>query len=165
MNSKKIGIVIFVFGIIIALIVINFISQLNNNAKDIGCFKGDNCAQIGYKLDMAHFAFGIIGFILAMGVYLFFFSKSEEAILKRLEETKKEQTDEEKFNLILRGLDQFEKKVLLAIKEQDGITQNTLRIRTNLSKAKLSYVLKSLEEKELIKRVQKGKTLAVYLRV
>ena len=52
-----------------------------------------------------------------------------------------------------------------AIREQDGITQNTLRLRVNMSKAKLSYVLQELEKRGLIKRIEKGKTLAIYLRV
>ena len=52
-----------------------------------------------------------------------------------------------------------------AIKEQDGITQNTLRLRVDMSKAKLSYVLQELEKRNLIKRIQKGKTLAIYLKV
>ena len=64
----------------------------------------------------------------------------------------------------MKGLDSFEKKAMKAVKEQDGITQNTLRIRTDMSKAKLSYVLQDLEERGLIKRVKKGKTLAVFLK-
>jgi uncharacterized membrane protein len=34
-----------------------------------------------------------------------------------------------------------------------------------MSKAKLSYVLQDLEKRNIIKRVEKGKTLALYLRV
>ena len=51
------------------------------------------------------------------------------------------------------------------VREQEGITQNTLRLRLNMSKAKLSYVLQELEKRNLIKRIKKGKTLAIYLRI
>jgi len=51
------------------------------------------------------------------------------------------------------------------VKEQDGITQNTLRLRANFSKAKLSYVLTELEKRGLVRRVPHGKTLEVHLRV
>ncbi|MAH03202.1 transcriptional regulator, partial [Candidatus Pacearchaeota archaeon] len=47
----------------------------------------------------------------------------------------------------------------------DGITQNILRLRTDMSKAKLSYVLQELEKRNLIKRVKKGKTLEVFLKI
>ena len=50
-----------------------------------------------------------------------------------------------------------------AVKEQDGITQTTLRFRTDLSKAKISQILTDFEKKNLIKREEKGKTYAVYL--
>ena len=66
--------------------------------------------------------------------------------------------------MILKGLDNYEKKVMNAVKEQEGITQNTLRIRTDMSKAKLSYVLQDLEKRGLIKRIKKGKTLAVFFK-
>ena len=63
------------------------------------------------------------------------------------------------------ALDSYEKKVMKAVKEHDGITQNILRLRTDMSKAKLSYVLQELEKRSLIKRIKKGKTLQVFLRI
>jgi len=61
-------------------------------------------------------------------------------------------------------LDEFEKEVITAVREQEGITQNTLRLRVDMSKAKLSQVLGNLEKKGLIKREKERKTFAVYLR-
>ena len=69
---------------------------------------------------------------------------------------------EEKFTLLLRGLDEFEQQVLQEVRRQEGITQNTLRLRVNMSKAKLSQVLTNLEKKKLVKREAQKKTLAVY---
>ena len=51
------------------------------------------------------------------------------------------------------------------VKEQDGITQNTLKLRANMSKAKLSYILQELERRGLVKRIRKGKTLEVHLKI
>lgn len=164
MNNKNIGIVFLVISVIIIIILINLMSNLNTEAKDLGCFNNEECLKIESTLNITHIAFGVIGFILALGFYLIFFSKTEEGILKQLKENKESSLKEEKFNLILKGLDTYEKKVMKAVKEQEGITQNTLRIRTDMSKAKLSYVLQDLEKRELIKRVKKGKTLAVYLK-
>ena len=72
-------------------------------------------------------------------------------------------SDLDKFSMLLRPLDDSQKKVLMAIKEQEGITQSTLRFRTDLSKAKVSMILTDFEKKNLIERKAKGKTYAVFL--
>ena len=165
MNNKNLSIVFLVISIVLIIILISLITNLNTEAQELGCFNDEECLKIESTLNITHIAFGVIGFILALGVYLMFFSKGEEEILKQLKENKEISTKEEKFNLVLKGLDLYEKKVMKAVKEQDGITQNTLRIRIDMSKAKLSYVLQDLEKRDLIKRIKKGKTLAIYLKV
>ena len=65
----------------------------------------------------------------------------------------------------MKFLNPFEAKVLRKIKEEEGITQSTLRLKLDMSKAKLSYVLQDLEKRELIKRVEKGKTLQIFSKV
>ena len=72
-------------------------------------------------------------------------------------------TSEDRFNLLLRPLDENEKKVLVSIKGQEGITQSTLKYRANLSKAKVSQILTDFEKKNLIARKAKGKTYEVFL--
>jgi len=69
----------------------------------------------------------------------------------------------DKFSLLLRPLDDNEQKVLIAVKEQEGITQSTLKYRANLSKAKVSQILTDFERKGLIARKAKGKTYQVFL--
>ena len=101
----------------------------------------------------------------ALGIYLVFFEKSQKAIISTLEQQKQIQVGEEKFDILLKGLNQDEQKVLKAVKEQDGITQQTLRLRTDLHKSKLSIVLDGLEKKGLIAKVQKGKTNQIYLKI
>ena len=71
--------------------------------------------------------------------------------------------EQDKFELILKAMDDNEKKVLKAIKEQEGITQSTLKFRTDLSKAKISQILTDFEKKNLVRRELKGKTYAVHL--
>ncbi|MDO8740730.1 MAG: hypothetical protein Q7J54_04145 [Candidatus Woesearchaeota archaeon] len=102
--------------------------------------------------------------VASLGFYLIFFEKSQQEVIRALKETKDEKFKGEKFDILLSGLGDDEKKIIKAVKEQDGITQATLRIRTDMSKAKLSVVLSGLEKKGLIKKVAKGKTNQVFLK-
>lgn len=165
MENKKLGILMIVISLIFGIFLIYFSVKLNERSADLSCNLNEECKSIKNILTVTNIGFGFFGFMLALGFYLLFFNKTEKAILTRLEEEKNKKIDEEKFELILKALDSYEEKVLRAIKEQDGITQNTLRLRTDMSKAKLSYVLQELEKRNLIKRVPKGKTLQVFLKV
>jgi predicted HTH transcriptional regulator len=131
----------------------------------LGCNSAEGCFEIRKGLDTSHLAFGFFGFMLALGFYLLFFNSSEKKIFERLEDEKIKIIEEEKFKIILKALDDYEKKVMEIVREQDGITQNTLKLRANMSKAKLSYILQELERRDLIKRIKKGKTLEVHLKV
>jgi len=165
MENKKLGIILIIISIVILILFITYTSQINQQANEIGCFPKENCKTIERTLSLTHVSMGVFSFLFALGFYLLFFNKTEERILKRLEEEKNKKIEEEKFSIILKALDEYEKNVLRKIKEQDGITQNTLRLRTNMSKAKLSYVLQELEKRNLIKRIPKGKTLEIYLKI
>src|SRR3989344_5386916 len=164
MNNKKIGIVLLVLTFTIGFILITLMNNLRGEATALGCFDNKDCIRIESTLNVTHVAFGVMGALFALALYMMFFSSGEEAIFRKLEEDKQNDIRKEKFDIIMSVLDPYEKKVIAAIKDQDGITQNTLRLKTDISKAKLSYVLQELEKRNLIKRVEKGKTLAVYLK-
>ena len=129
--------------------------NLSTQLDRLGCNTNNGCMAVQNKFSMTNMAFGFFGFMFALGIYILIFNKSEERILRRLEDEKNQKTGDEKFDYILMALDPYEKKVLKSVKEQDGITQNTLRLRTEMSKAKLSYVLQELEKRSLIKRIRK----------
>ena len=139
--------------------------DLSMQLNELGCNVNERCVEVENKVSITNMAFGFFGFMFALGIYILLFNKSEERILRRLEEEKDRKIGDEKFNIILMALDPYEKKVMKAVKEHDGITQSTLRLRLDLSKAKLSYVLQELEKRNLIKRIKKGKTLQIFLRI
>ena len=91
------------------------------------------------------------------------FNNYANNILTKENEEKNISIENDKFAMLLRPLDDSQKKVLIAIKDQEGITQSTLRFRTDLSKAKVSMILTDFERKNLIERKAKGKTYSVYL--
>ncbi len=163
MENKKLGFVILSISALASILALGFMGVLGRQTTALQCYPTNECQRVESLMGLSHVAVGLISFIGALGVYLLFFSTSEEAILKRLEEEKNMKVEQNKFELILRAMDENEKKVLKAIKEQDGITQSTLKFRTDLSKAKVSQILTDFEKKHLVKRELKGKTYAVYL--
>ena len=163
MENKKLGFVILSISILASILAFGFMGVLGTQTSALRCYPTQECQRVESLVGLSHIAVGLISFIGALGIYLLFFSTSEEAILRRLEEEKNVKVEQDKFELILKALDDNEKKVLKAIKEQEGITQSTLKYRTDLSKAKVSQILTGFEKKQLIKRELKGKTYAVYL--
>ena len=163
MENKKLGFVILSFSIVASVLAFGFMGILGRQTTALQCYPTSECQRVESLMGLSHVAVGLISFIGALGIYLLFFSTSEEAILKRLEEEKNMKIEQDKFELILKAMDDNERKVLKAIKEQEGITQSTLKFRTDLSKAKVSQILTGFEKKNLVKREIKGKTYAVYL--
>lgn len=163
MENKKLGFVILSISVIATIVAFGFMNTLGAQTSALKCYPTNECQRVESLLGLSHVAVGLISFIAALGVYLLFFSTSEEAILKRLEQEKNMKVEQDKFDIMLKAMDENEKKVLKAIKEQEGITQSTLRYRTDLSKSKISQILTGFEKKNLVKREEKGKTYSVYL--
>ena len=163
MQNKKLGFVILSISIVATIVSFGFMNVLGRQTTALQCYPTNECQRVESLMSLSHVAVGLISFIGALGIYLLFFSTSEEAILKRLEEEKNMKIEESKFDLVLKSMDDNERKVINAIREQEGITQSTLKFRTDLSKAKVSLILTDFEKKHLVKREEKGKTYSVYL--
>ena len=163
MENKKLGFVILSFSIVASVLAFGFMGILGRQTTSLQCYPTTECQRVESLLGLSHIAVGLISFISALGIHLLFFSTSEEAILKRLEQEKNMKIEESRFDLVLKAMDENEIKVFKAIKEQEGITQSTLKFRADLSKAKISQILTDFEKKHLVKRELKGKTYAVYL--
>jgi uncharacterized membrane protein len=169
MDNKKLGIILIGICILLGFIIFSF-SSLLSKQTEAACScpemtEGGTCPMEENAPWQAYFAIILISAIAALGIYLIFFEKSQKEIVSTLEKQKQIQKEEEKFNILLKGLNQDEQKVLKAVKEQDGITQQTLRLRTDLHKSKLSIILDGLEKKGLISRKEKGKTKQVFLKI
>lgn len=164
MDNKKVGVFILVITFFLLSVFVLVIQSLNQEIKALGCFQQAGCQTIETSLSVIHFSFGGFGFLFALAFYLLVFSKGEEAIIERLERDTERKLGEEKYSILSKGLNEFEKKVLKVVREEEGITQNMLRLRVDMSKAKLSQVLRELEKKGLIKREPKDKTLQIYLK-
>jgi uncharacterized membrane protein len=163
METKKLGFLIIGMSIVLSFIIFGYMGKLSGQEKHFNCNPTNECQQVQSLFGLSHIAVGFLAFIFALGFYLLFFNKGEKEILKEANEEKTQNTAEDKFNLLLRPLDDNERNVLKAIKEQEGITQSTLKYRANLSKAKVSQILTDFEKKNLIARKVKGKTYELFL--
>ena len=165
MNSKKVGVTLLVLSAVLLGIFVFSTQSLTTESEELGCFNNEECKPVQAAMSMTHLGFGFFGFILALGVYLLVFAKGEQAILSILKKEKEVLSTNEKFAILLMGLDEFERKVMEEIRKQDGVTQNTLKLRVDMSKAKLSQILTELEKKKLIARHPHKKTLAIFSRL
>ena len=144
-------------GIIFAVIVVVFSKESSGS--------GFCAASVEPARIFSHISIGVVFSTLSLGIYLLFFSKSEKEIMKLIEQQKNKELVENKFEILMLGLNGDEKKVIAAVKEQDGISQHTLGIRTDLHKSKLSIIVSQLEQKGLIKKEKKGKVNYLYLKI
>jgi len=171
MDNKKLGLVLLVIGILLALSLYGVKIKEDAIIEQIVVEQGSCYLEDGTCLHQDRdLTFYFVGWLLsavliALGIYLAAFEKSQKSIISTLENQKKIQAADEKFNILLKGLDVDEKKVIKAVKEQDGVTQQTLRLRTDLHKSKLSIVLDGLVKKGLVKKEPKGKTNQIFLKI
>ncbi len=164
MDNKRLGLIIIGLSILFSLLLWAFNNQISQLETD-SCACADTCDATHEPPLLVHGGIAIVVGTMSLGIYLLFFEKSHNTLVKKLKEDASLKSKEERFNLILMGLNEDEKKVLTAVRDQDGITQHTLGVRTNLHKSKLSIIVGILEDKGLIKKEKKGKTNQLFLRV
>lgn len=171
MKAKTLGVILIcigiAMGILVALFKYNTARLIDQEMQLSGgtCFENGVCLHQQYAFNLPTYA-GILlaAFTVGLGLYLIFFSKTQQAFLETIKETKRQGKEEEKFSILLKALSPEERIVMEKVKEQDGITQTTLMLRTDLSKTKLSFVLSDLEKKGLIKKVKEGKINHIHLK-
>lgn len=176
MNQKQTGTILIIIGAILAVFLIiyqmkqeSIISLITQQQGT--CYLTDGTC-LHNQVKTAVLVGGIISAaLILLGIYLILFDKekknfmdSQTKIAHAVKERKKNETESDKFKAFLSGFKEEEQNVIKAIKEQDGIKQSTLRYRTGMSKSSLSLLLKDLEERDIIKRKESGKTNEVYLR-
>ncbi len=176
MDNAKIGIGILILSILFLLFFVSYKIKYNELVELQMDLSGGSCIKEGQCIHdkddlLSYLGIGLVAVTFSLGTYLLFFGRQQkimeekqEKIIQRLEVKNLEQEKDEKFSFLLKGLTEDEKKILSSIREQDGLLQSTLRIRTSMSKTKLSFVLKDLQEKGLIAKVPEGKKNKVYLR-
>jgi uncharacterized membrane protein len=129
-------------------------------------YDASTCPQAEETVILPEFsglAIVIIGIVL--GLYLIRSDTTQRRILDQLEEKQDRLTKDERSALLLSVLTSDERAIIEAVRAQPGISQATLRLRVNMSKAKLSMLLKDLASRGLITKIEDGKTNAVQLKI
>src|SRR4030042_391545 len=140
MDNKKLGIMLLVAGLllvgVIYLVKAREDAIINKVIAEMGsCFLEDGtCLHEDRNATLYIVGWIFSASIIALGAYLLLFEKSQKVIISTLEKQKHIQTEEEKFNILLKGLSEDEQKVVKAVKQQDGMDQYTLGLRTDLHK-------------------------------
>ncbi|WP_202320645.1 helix-turn-helix transcriptional regulator [Archaeoglobus neptunius] len=126
-----------------------------------------------YYLGLLPSLSGIAGIMLLFaGAYLILVKGERAKMVADLEEGLQEppaventETNpvEDRLKLASKLLNDDEALVLGIIADNEGITQDSLRARTEFSHSKISMIIKKLEEKDLIYRERFGKTFKLYL--
>ncbi len=178
MKNNKLGAVLVILSIVLLVVFLYFRAQVEKDIDqqiELSLTDAGECLHENVTGGICPFerraslalptfiGAGAIIIIFLLGIYLIFRKEKKQEIIKEIKEVK-EDKKEDKFNIILSALNEDEQKVMKAVKEQDGITQATLRIRIDMSKTKLSVVLKELEKKNLVKKIIKGKTYQIFLK-
>ena len=163
MQNRNVGALLIGFGTVVGSVSLFSIFDLGKRAVAEGCNPTMACQGIASSLGASHVIVGIISSLISLGAYLMFFSRSEEIVLQKLQETKEIKLGEERFSVLLSALNEDERKIVELIKNEQGISQHMVTLKTGFSKAKVSGLMKNLEGRNLVKREDSGKTLSVYL--
>lgn len=99
-----------------------------------------------------------------LGIFVVRQDLTQRRILKELERKRHHHEKDFRFQSLSHFLNKEELQILTAVRQQQGITQATLKLRVDMSKAKLSAVLKELENRGIIKREPDGRTNKIFLK-
>ena len=138
MDNKKLGIILIIVCLVLGFLIFTFNQALSVQVEaSCSCTEMQNggyCPHDRGTPWQTYLGIILISGLAALGIYLIFFEKSQKEIISTLKKHKQIQIEEEKFDILLKGLNKDEQKVIKAVKEQDGITQQTLRLRTDMHK-------------------------------
>jgi uncharacterized membrane protein len=116
-------------------------------------FTEESLSFLRYRLTLS-FIIGIIA-----GALFYLWAKPEEE--EKPEE--KPKVLDKSYAILERALSEDEALLLEIIRENEGITQDSLRFRTGFSKSKVSALLLNLEKKGIITRERLGRTYKVFI--
>lgn len=161
-TTTKIGVVVVILAALFGGVLFNLIGTTKQEAASSECYQKKECAQAASVLNATNIGIGLLFGLFFLGIYLIIFAHGEQALFRHIEREKSYLKSEEKLKIVHMLLDENERKVFDAITNEDGVSQQMLRYRTNLSKSMISEILSGFERRDLITRVPAGKTYSIF---
>jgi uncharacterized membrane protein len=151
MKNKHVGYLILGITAIFFFVVMSFNYALQK-IVNTSCTHGSACPMHVTTFTQEIISYGLMGFLVLVGLFIIFFMKEETEIRER----KKDLSNEEKQKK-LENLDGDEGKVMNIVLREDGsVFQSSIVKETKLSKVKVTRILDRLEGKKLIERKRRG---------
>jgi len=164
MKNRLVGILIVIIAVLIGFIIFSFNRALTD-IVNTACSHGSSCPMWGTIDFQTNVSFGIMVFVVIIGVYLIFFGKEEKIVTKFKRITRETKITKESYKKILSSLKGDEKIVLGKIIQAEGtIFQSDIVDKTRFPKAKVTRILDKLEGKGIIERRRRGMTNVVILK-
>lgn len=133
---------------VLATFLLVFIVYFGLDSLTSLLFPEESISLLRYRLTLS-FVIGI-----AAGALFYMWAKPEGEGRKGLDKS---------YAILERALSDDEALLLEIIRENEGITQDSLRFRTGFSKSKVSALLLNLERKGIITRERLGRTYKVFI--
>ena len=159
MKNKNVGLLIIGISILVFLMIGIFNYSLRNIVADT-CTHGSSCSMYDTITVQTWISLIIAGFILLIGLFLFFSKPEEKIVIKKIKEKQK------RFDIKKLDIDKDEKKVIeLLIQEGKAMFQSDLMEKLEIGKVKTTRLLDKLESKQLIERKRRGMNNIVVLKI
>ena len=159
MQNRAVGILVICIAALMGFMIYSFNTALAD-IVNASCSHGPSCPMWGTINFQTNLSIGLMALVVAIGLYLVFFSREEKIITRT--KTIKQQIEptrptKENYKKVLSGLDGDEKKVLETVIEANGTAfQSDIVDKTGFAKAKVSRVLDRLEGKKVVERRRRG---------
>ena len=153
-NTKYVGIIVVVFGVLVALLVNSFSGLVDiMNTGECACGTGGVCSQVPI-LTQFYVGYTMAAVLGVVGIFLVVFGKKPVI-----------EGSKGKWNKNLKVLSGEEKVVYENLVESEGIMfQSELVEKTEMNKVKISRILDKMEARGLLERRRRGMTNAVVLK-
>ncbi|WP_290596255.1 MULTISPECIES: helix-turn-helix transcriptional regulator [unclassified Archaeoglobus] len=154
MELRNSEVVMLVGGVVLLFLYLTF-SPMSHHYMMMGPF----------YMGILPVIFGVGGLaLIAIAIYSSLSRSQDSEVLPEPEVSESpDERSSERLETAMRLLNEDEAMVLRLIAENEGITQDSLRARTEFSNSKISMIVKKLEERDLIIRERFGKTYKIYL--
>ncbi len=174
MEHRKLGFVIIALTLLLAVVLAVYRVELEKSIlSKVISKEGNKCLHEGNicpyeELDNltlpTYIAIAVLVLMFGVGSYFSFFDTSQRRVEQLVTQLKEEEKQEIKKETALSLLNEDEQKIIKAISDQEGIRQSTLKYRVEMSKTKLSLMLKELEGRGVVYKEEEGKTNRIYLK-